>query len=323
LFGGFIPAHFKIHHSHGTIHTLDLVPRDRCVRVVRRADSRTHTRAHVDEATLHTRSQDRKAVMMMRSFARRLSTGATSSLAGKVAVVTGAGTGIGRETSLALAGAGASVVLAGRRAEPLAETAALIKSQGGPTALAVPTDLTSPEAIGELFAAVEKEHGRLDLLFNNAGTGAPAVPIDELPLEKWMTSVDTNLTAAFICTQHAFRIMKKQQPMGGRIINNGSVSADRPRPNSAPYTATKHAITGLTKSCALDGRPFKIACGQIDIGNADTVLLAGMKGSANPEPTMDVADVGRAIVYMASLPLEANVLFMTVMATNMPLIGRG
>lgn len=181
--------------------------------------------------------------MIARNLTRRLSSTATPSLSGKIAVVTGAGTGIGREASLALAGAGASVVLAGRRPEPLAETAAMIKTRGGPTALAVPTDLTSPEAIGNLFAVVEKEHGRLDLLFNNAGTGAPAVPIDELPLEKWTTSVDTNLTAAFICTQHAFRIMKKQEPMGGRIINNGSVSADRPRPNSAPYTATKQCVS--------------------------------------------------------------------------------
>ena len=262
------------------------------------------------------------AILGPRLFARRLSSGVPS-LSGKVALVTGAGTGIGRESSLALAGAGASLVLAGRRAEPLAETADLIARAGGAKALAVPTDLMDPEAIGKLFAEIEVQHGRLDILFNNAGTGAPAVPIDELPLEKWNASVATNLTAMFVCTQHAFRIMKKQSPQGGRIINNGSVSADRPRPNSAPYTATKHAVTGLTKSCALDGRPFKIACGQIDVGNADTVLLAGMKGSANPEPTMDVADVGRALVYMSSLPLEANVLFMTVMATNMPFIGRG
>jgi len=259
----------------------------------------------------------------IRSIARRLSTASASALSGKVALVTGAGTGIGRQTSLALAGVGASLVLAGRRAEPLAETAKLITHDGGAAPLVVPTDLTNPEAIDQLFAAVEKQHSRLDILFNNAGTGAPAVPIDELPLNRWTMAVDTNLTAAFLCTQHAFRMMKRQEPMGGRIINNGSVSADRPRPNSAPYTATKHAMTGLTKSCALDGRPFNIACGQINIGNADTVLLAGMKDSANPEPTMDVADVGRAIVYMATLPLDANVLFMTVMATNMPLIGRG
>lgn len=252
-----------------------------------------------------------------RSATRALS---TRTLDGKVALVTGAGSGIGRQSSLALAGAGASLVLAGRRPEPLAETAEMIASSGGPKAIAVPTDLTDPSAIAKLFEEVEREHGRLDILFNNAGTGAPAVPIDELPLEKWQLAVDTNLTAMFICSQHAFRIMKKQHPMGGRIINNGSVSADRPRANSAPYTATKHAVTGLTKSCSLDGRAFNIACGQIDVGNADTVLLAGMKGA---EPTMDVADVGRALVYMASLPLEANVLFMTVMATNMPLIGRG
>jgi NAD(P)-dependent dehydrogenase (short-subunit alcohol dehydrogenase family) len=252
-----------------------------------------------------------------------LSGGSSPNLNGKVALVTGAGTGIGRQSSLALAAAGASVVLAGRRAEPLAETAELILRYGGAKPSVVPTDLTNPAAIGELFESIEQEHGRLDILFNNAGVGAPAVPIDELPLEKWQASVDTNITAMFICTQHAFRMMKKQSPMGGRIINNGSVSADRPRPNSAPYTATKHAVTGLTKSCALDGRPFSIACGQIDVGNADTALLAGMKASDSPEATMDVADVGRALVYMASLPLEANVLFMTVMATNMPLIGRG
>ena len=244
----------------------------------------------------------------------------TPSLSGRIALVTGAGTGIGRQSSIALASAGATLVLAGRRPDPLEETAALITGGGGATPLVVPTDLTDPTAIGKLFGAIEAQHGRLDILFNNAGTGAPAVPIDELPLEKWQMAVDTNLTAMFICTQHAFRMMKKQKPMGGRIINNGSVSADRPRPNSAPYTATKHAVTGLTKSCALDGRPFDIACGQIDVGNADTVLLAGMKGA---EATMDVADVGRALVYMSSLPLDANVLFMTVMATKMPFIGRG
>ena len=258
--------------------------------------------------------------MALRRLSRTLSTTSAGSLAGKIALVTGAGSGIGRQCSLALASEGATLVLAGRRPEALDDTAELITSAGGAKPLPVPTDLMSPVAIGKLFEAVEKEHGRLDVLFNNAGVGAPAVPIDELPLEKWQAAVDTNLTAMFVCTQHAFRLMKKQDPGGGRIINNGSVSADRPRPNSAPYTATKHAVTGLTKSCSLDGRTFSIACGQIDVGNADTVLLAGMKGA---EPTMDVADVGRALVYMASLPLDANVLFMTVMATNMPLIGRG
>lgn len=263
----------------------------------------------------------RRSVQAMRlGYAARLCSSTTSLLSGKVALVTGAGSGIGRQSSLALASAGAKLVLAGRRPGPLAETAELITRGGGHEPLAVPTDLTDPNAIASLFGQIEEHHGRLDVLFNNAGTGAPAVPIDELPLEKWLLAVDTNLTAMFICTQHAFRLMKKQKPMGGRIINNGSVSADRPRPNSAPYTATKHAVTGLTKSCSLDGRAFGIACGQIDVGNADTVLLAGMKGA---EPVMDVADVGRAVVYMASLPPEANVQFMTVMATTMPFIGRG
>jgi len=196
--------------------------------------------------------------------------------------------------------------------------------------MVVPADLNDAASVSSLFQSVEASHGRLDLLFNNAGTGAPAVPIDELSVEQWQTVVSTNLTGVFLCTKHAFGLMKRQVPMGGRIINNGSVSADRPRPNSAPYTSTKHAVTGLTKSCALDGRPFNIACGQIDIGNADTALAAPFKtgvpqahGAIAVEPTMDVDDVGRALVYMASLPLEANVLFMTVMATNMPYIGRG
>lgn len=262
---------------------------------------------------------------------RRLSTfAAVPSLQGKIALVTGSGSGIGRASALALAGAGCSLVLTGRREEPLRETAGLIEAAGGTPALVCPADLQDPAAVDELFATVQREHGRLDVLFNNAGTGAPPVPIEELTLAQWTSVVGTNLTAPFLCTQHAFRMMKAQTPQGGRIINNGSISADRPRPNSSPYTSTKHAITGLTKSCALDGRPFNIACGQIDIGNAATPMTKVMQqgvpqpnGQIMPEPTMDVDDVGRSIVHMASLPLEANVLFMTVMATNMPLIGRG
>jgi len=193
-----------------------------------------------------------------------------------------------------------------------------------------PTDCTDPAAVSALFRAVEERHGRLDVLFNNAGSGAPALPLDELPVEEWRRVLDVNLSAVFLCSREAFALMKRQAPQGGRIINNGSVSADRPRPNSAPYTATKHAVTGLTKSCSLDGRPWNIACGQIDIGNADTSLAAAFKtgvpqanGEVKTEPTMDVDDVGRAVAYMASLPLEANVLQMTVMANSMPLIGRG
>mmetsp|Transcript_115294 Transcript_115294/g.229758 ORF Transcript_115294/g.229758 Transcript_115294/m.229758 type:complete len:269 (+) Transcript_115294:52-858(+) len=251
-------------------------------------------------------------------------------LQGKVALVTGAGSGIGRTSALALANAGCSLVLTGRREGPLKETAQEIAACGGASALVHPADLQDPTMVDSLFATLQREHGRLDVLFNNAGCGAPAVPIEKLTYLQWMQVVNTNLTAPFLCTQHAFRMMKAQSPQGGRIINNGSISADRPRPNSAPYTSTKHAITGLTKSCALDGRPFNIACGQLDIGNAATEMtkpmMAGIpqpNGSMMAEPTMDVDDVGRAIVYMASLPLESNVLFMTIMATNMPLIGRG
>ncbi len=245
----------------------------------------------------------------------------------KVAVVTGAGTGVGKAAALALARAGFSVALAGRRKEPLEETA---KEAGGAKMLVVPTDLRDVAAIRALFAKVKAEFGRLDVLFNNAGMGAPPVPFHELPVEKWKEVVDTNLTAAFVCTQEAFKIMKDQTPKGGRIINNGSISAHAPRPRSAAYTSTKHAITGLTKATALDGREYDIACGQIDIGNASTPMTERMvngvlqpDGQMRPEPRMDVAHVGDAVAYMASLPLDANVLFMTVMATKMPFLGRG
>jgi len=245
----------------------------------------------------------------------------------KVAIVTGAGSGIGKYSALALLKEGYSVALAGRRKERLEETAA--ESESSRT-LIVPTDIADPDSIRELFAKVKSEFGRLDLLFNNAGTGAPAKPLEDLPVELWQKVVNVNLTGSFVCTQEAFKIMKAQAPMGGRIINNGSISAQVPRPNSAPYTATKHAITGLTKSTSLDGRKYNIACGQIDIGNAATPMTARMKdgvmqadGSVAPEPTMDVDNVVRAVVYMASLPLDANVQFMTVMATKMPLVGRG
>jgi NAD(P)-dependent dehydrogenase (short-subunit alcohol dehydrogenase family) len=245
----------------------------------------------------------------------------------KIALVTGAGSGVGRAVALALSRAGYAVVLAGRRAEALAETAAA--AEGRPM-LAVPTDVADPESVRSLFARVRSEHGRLDLLFNNAGTGAPPVPIEDLTLEQWRRVVDTNLTGAFLCTQEAVRLMKAQSPRGGRIINNGSISAHVPRPNSAPYTATKHAMTGLTKSTSLDGRAFDIACGQIDIGNAVTPMTERMAaGVPQPdgrmaiEPRMDVEHVASAVAYMASLPLEANVQFLTVMATNMPFIGRG
>jgi NAD(P)-dependent dehydrogenase (short-subunit alcohol dehydrogenase family) len=244
----------------------------------------------------------------------------------RVAVVTGAGSGIGRAVSVALAADGFAVVLAGRRPEPLDSTAAEI----GGGAIAVPCDVADPASVAGLFAAVRERFGRLDLLVNNAGIGAPAIPLEEVSLERWRAVVDTNLTGAFLCTQEAFRIMKDQTPRGGRIINNGSISATSPRPLSAPYTATKHAITGLTKSTSLDGRAYDIACGQIDIGNAGTEMTARMAegvlqadGSRAPEPTFDVAQVARAVSYMASLPLDANVQFLTVMATKMPFIGRG
>jgi NAD(P)-dependent dehydrogenase (short-subunit alcohol dehydrogenase family) len=248
---------------------------------------------------------------------------------GKIAIVTGAGSGIGRATALALLADGYSVALAGRRAEALAETIRLADTHGS-RALAVPTDVTDPESVRALFESTRQKFGRLDVLFNNAGTGAPATPIEDLTIEAWRRAVDVNLTGAFLCTREAFRLMKDQSPRGGRIINNGSISAYVPRPNSAPYTATKHAISGLTKSTALDGRKYDIACGQIDIGNAETELTARMKagvpqadGSIAVEPTIDADHVARAVVYMAGLPPDANVLFMTVMATKMPFVGRG
>ena len=245
---------------------------------------------------------------------------------GRIALVTGAGTGVGKAAAEALLGAGWSVVLAGRRREPLEEVAANAPDR----TLAVPADLTKPDDIAALFATTKERFGRLDMLFNNAGRGAPAVPIEDMKLEDWQAVVDTNLTALFLCTQHAFRIMKDQSPRGGRIINNGSISAHAPRPLSMPYTATKHAVTGLTKSTALDGRVYDIACGQIDIGNADTAMGGRMKagvpqanGQIAVEAVMDPAAVGNAVLHMASLPLDANILFMTVMATKMPFVGRG
>ena len=245
----------------------------------------------------------------------------------KVALVTGAGSGIGRAVALAFAQEGYAVALAGRRVAALADTIALAPDK---TMFAVPTDVTDAPAVSALFAQVKARFGRLDVLFNNAGTGAPPVPMEDLTLAQWRTVVDVNLTGVFLCTQQAMRLMKEQSPRGGRIINNGSISAQAPRPNSAPYTATKHAVTGLTKSTALDGRAFDIACGQIDIGNAATPMTARMKngvpqpnGTLVPEPTMDVDAVARAVLYMASLPLDANVLSLTVMATKMPFVGRG
>jgi NAD(P)-dependent dehydrogenase (short-subunit alcohol dehydrogenase family) len=247
----------------------------------------------------------------------------------KVAIITGAGSGIGKRTALAFLREGYSVALAGRHANTL-ETTATEAGSASSQALVVPTDVTDPLSVRALFARTKETFGRLDVLFNNAGTGAPPVLLEDLPYEKWKSVVETNLTGAFLCTQEAFKIMKSQQPRGGRIINNGSISAHVPRPNSAPYTATKHAITGLTKSTALDGRKYDIACGQIDIGNAATEMTDKMQegvpqanGSIAVEPTMNVDHVARAVVYMASLPLEANVQFLTVLATKMPYIGRG
>ena len=247
----------------------------------------------------------------------------------KVALITGAGSGIGKRSALALLREGYAVVLAGRRVEPL-ETTAREAGSAQERTLVVPTDVTDPDSVRHLFAKTKETFGRLDLLFNNAGTGAPGIPLEDLPFEKWKTVVDTNLTGSFLCTQEAIKMMKSQEPRGGRIINNGSISAHAPRPNSAPYTATKHAITGLTKSTALDGRKYDIACGQIDIGNAETDMTGRMKkgvpqanGSTMVEPTMDVEHVAQAVVYMAGLPLDANVPFLTVMATKMPFLGRG
>lgn len=243
----------------------------------------------------------------------------------KIALITGAGTGIGKVTAQALLREGYKVILSGRRREKLEQVA-----PESSEVLIVPSDVTNPESVQALFAKIREVFGRLDLLFNNAGVGAPAMPLEDLPFETWKAVIDTNLTGSFLCTQEAFKLMKSQTPRGGRIINNGSISAYAPRPNSAPYTASKHAITGLTKATSLDGRRYDIACGQIDIGNADTEMAAAMKqgviqanGSLMVEPTMDPEHVARAVVYMASLPLDANVQFMTVMATKMPLIGRG
>jgi NAD(P)-dependent dehydrogenase (short-subunit alcohol dehydrogenase family) len=247
----------------------------------------------------------------------------------KIALITGAGTGVGKAAALALAREGFSVVLTGRRKELLEEVATEAQKLGAKT-LVVPADVGDPAQVKALFAKTKETFGRLDLLFNNAGMGAPAVPMEQLPFETWKAVVDVNLTGSFLCAQEAMRMMKEQKPQGGRIINNGSISAHAPRPNSVAYTSTKHAITGLTKCIALDGRPFDIACGQIDIGNALTPLAARMSqgvpqadGSVRPEPLMDVESVGRTIVYMATLPPDANALFVTVMATKMPFVGRG
>ena len=247
----------------------------------------------------------------------------------KVGVVTGGGTGIGRAVALALAGEGYSVVVAGRRREPLDATAAE-GSKLGARVLGVPTDVGDPQSVKALFAKTTEMFGRLDLLFNNAGSGAPPLPLEDLTYEQWRAVVDANLTGAFLCTQEAIKVMKSQQPRGGRIVNNGSISAHAPRPNSAPYTATKHAITGLTKSTSLDCRKYDIACGQIDIGNAATEMTQRMvegilqaNGDIEVEPRIDVEHVARAVLYMASLPLDTNVQFMTVMATKMPFVGRG
>lgn len=247
----------------------------------------------------------------------------------KFALVTGGGVGIGKASALKLAAAGWNVAVTGRRREPLEAVAREIESHGR-RALAKTCDIGDPAQVRALFEAVEAELGRLDLLFNNAGVGAPAIAMDELTYEQWKAVVDANLTGAFLCAQGAMRLMKKQSPQGGRIINNGSISATTPRPNSAPYTATKHAITGLTKAIALDGRPFDIACGQIDIGNALTEMAFKMTqgvpqadGRIAVEPTMDVNEVGDAVVHMASLPLSTNILNMTIMATKMPFVGRG
>lgn len=248
---------------------------------------------------------------------------------GKVAIITGAGTGIGRACSLALLREGYAVVLAGRRPEPLEETIAAAGEAAART-LAVPTDVGDPAQVKALFAKTVERFGRLDLLFNNAGMGAPGIPLEDLSFEQWQAVVNVNLTGSFLCTQEAFKIMKNQTPRGGRIINNGSISAHAPRPNSAPYTATKHAITGLTKSTSLDGRKYDIACGQIDIGNAVTPMTERMtapmpqaNGETMIEPRMNVEHVAQALVYMDSLPLDANVQFITVMATKMPFVGRG
>jgi NAD(P)-dependent dehydrogenase (short-subunit alcohol dehydrogenase family) len=250
-------------------------------------------------------------------------------MANKVVIVTGASSGIGKEVALAFLRERYSVALAGRRRELLEQVAAEGRKSNSPS-LVVQTDVRDPESVRNLFARTYETFGRLDVLFNNAGIGAPPVPLEDLTFDKWQAVVETNLTGAFLCTQEAFRIMKTQQPRGGRIINNGSISAHAPRPNSAPYTATKHAMIGLTKSTSLDGRKYDIACGQIDIGNAGTELTRRMEqgvpqasGVIAPEPTFDVGHVAEAVVYMANLPLDTNVQFLTIMATKMPFVGRG
>jgi NAD(P)-dependent dehydrogenase (short-subunit alcohol dehydrogenase family) len=246
----------------------------------------------------------------------------------KIAIVTGAGTGVGKSAVLALNNAGWKVVLAGRREQPLNDVASTVFNPSN--CLVVPTNVADPVSVKNLFDEVVKNFGRVDLLFNNAGVSAPAVPLDELTIEQWRNVVDINLNGMFYCLQQAFRVMKTQNPIGGRIINNGSISATAPRPNSIAYTSTKHAVTGLTKTAALDGRKFQIAVGQIDIGNAETEMASVMakgvpqaNGEIRPEPLMDVSHVGSSVLYMAELPLSANVLFHTVMATNMPFVGRG
>ncbi len=251
------------------------------------------------------------------------------SASAKIALVTGAGTGVGRAVANALAKAGYSLMLAGRRKEPLEQVAGEVNAAGS-QALAVPTDVTKRESIIALFEKVKSSFGRLDVLFNNAGMGAPPVPLEDLPFETWQNVVATNLTGMFLCTQEAIKIMKAQNPRGGRIINNGSISAHAPRPFSVAYTSTKHAVTGLTKSTSLDCRQYDICCGQVDIGNAATPMTDRMvdgvlqpNGQKIPEPRMDAMNVGNAVAYMASLPLDANVLFMTVMANKMPFVGRG
>ena len=248
---------------------------------------------------------------------------------GRIAMITGAGTGVGRACTLAMLREGWSVVLAGRRPEPLEKTKADAGADGE-RALAVPVDVSDPASVEALFARTREAFGRLDFLFNNAGVNAPGIPMEELTVEQWQNVVDVNLTGAFLCTREAFRLMKSQTPRGGRIVNNGSISAYAPRPNSAPYTSTKHAITGLTRSTSLDGRKYDIACGQLDIGNASTEMAARMadgvpqaNGEIVVEPLMDPENVARALVYMASLPPDANVQTMTVMATKMPFVGRG
>jgi len=248
---------------------------------------------------------------------------------GRIALVTGVGSGIGRASAIALQTNGYSVILAGRRAEPLEKTARMAGQSGG-RMVVVPTDVSQPESVGALFARVKQEFGRLDVLFNNAGLNAPGIPIEDLPFETWSAIVNVNLTGAFLCAQAAFRIMKEQTPRGGRIINNGSIAAFAPRPNHVPYTATKHAITGVTKCFSLDGRKYDIACSQIDIGNAATEMTDRIEkgvmqadGTLKVEPRMNVQHVADTVVYIANLPLEANVQFMTLMATKMPLVGRG